>query len=108
MEVQGTIKLVNETQTFGSKGFKKRELVVTTNEQYPQDIIIEFVQDKCDILNKYAQGDNVKVSINLRGREWINPEGVAKYFNTIQGWRIEKVDSENVNDIEVEADDIAF
>ena len=47
------------------------------------------MQDKCDILNKYKEGDNVKVGINLRGREWINPEGVAKYFNSIQGWRIE-------------------
>lgn len=93
MEVQGKIKLINETQTFGSKGFKKRELVVTTNEQYPQDIMIEFVQDKCDILNNYKVGQDVKVSINLRGREWVNPDGVAKYFNTIQGWRIESVES---------------
>ena len=53
-------------------------------------ILIEFVQDKCDILNKYKLGDSVKVGINLRGREWINPEGVAKYFNSIQGWRIDK------------------
>ena len=90
MEVQGKIKTVGETQTFGSKGFRKREVVVTTNEQYPQMIMIEFVQDKCDLLDNYKVDDNVKVSINLRGREWINPEGVAKYFNTIQGWRIEK------------------
>ena len=90
MEVVGKIKLINETQTFGASGFRKRELVVTTSEQYPQDISIEFVQDKCDILNNYAVGQDVKVGINLRGREWINPEGVAKYFNSIQGWRIDK------------------
>lgn len=91
MEVIGKIKLIGETQTFGSNGFRKRELVVTTDEQYPQMIMIEFVQDKCDILNNYAVGQDVKVSINLRGREWINPEGVAKYFNSIQGWRIENL-----------------
>lgn len=117
MEVTGKIKLINETQTFGSKGFKKRELVVTTNEQYPQDIMIEFVQDKCDILNKYSKGQDVKVSINLRGREWINPEGVAKYFNTIQGWRIEKVEStpdaplppvEPISEDNGEPDDLPF
>ncbi len=89
MEVIGKIKLINEAQTFGASGFRKRELVVTTDEQYPQMIMIEFVQDKCDILNSYAVGQDVKVSINLRGREWINPEGVAKYFNSVQGWRIE-------------------
>ena len=91
MEITGKIKLIGETQTFGASGFRKRELVVTTDEQYPQMLMIEFVQDKTDALNSYAVGEDVKVSINLRGREWINPEGVAKYFNSIQGWRIEKV-----------------
>ena len=38
MEVQGKVKMVGETQTFGSNGFRKRELVVTTEEQYPQMI----------------------------------------------------------------------
>ena len=91
MEVSGKIKLIGETATFGTSGFRKRELVVTTAEQYPQMIMVEFVQDKCDILDTYAAGQDVKISINLRGREWINPEGVAKYFNSIQGWRIEKL-----------------
>lgn len=93
MEVKGKIKLINETQTFGDKGFRKRELVVTTDEQYPQMIMVEFVQDKTDLLNANKVGDNVSVSINLRGREWINPQGEAKYFNTIQGWRINKEDA---------------
>ncbi len=91
MEITGKIKLIGETQTFGASGFRKRELVVTTDEQYPQMLMIEFVQDKTDALNSYTVGEDVKVSINLRGREWINPEGVAKYFNSIQGWRIEKL-----------------
>tara|TARA_R110000782_G_scaffold76762_1_gene152612 strand:- start:192 stop:560 length:369 start_codon:yes stop_codon:yes gene_type:complete len=94
MQVIGKVKVISETQTFGTGGFRKRELVVTTDEQYPQMIMIEFVQDKTDLLNNFKIDDNVKVSINLRGREWINPEGVAKYFNAIQGWRIEKESAE--------------
>lgn len=94
MEVQGKVKFVDETKTYGSNGFRKRELVVTTEEQYPQHIMIEFVQDKTDLLNQVKEGDSVKVSINLRGREWVNPQGETKYFNSIQGWRIEKQDSE--------------
>lgn len=89
MEVTGKIKKIDETKTFGTSGFRKREMVVTTNEQYPQMLMIEFVQDKCDLLNSYQVGQDVKVSINLRGREWINPQGEAVYFNSIQGWRIE-------------------
>jgi hypothetical protein len=89
MEVSGNIKVINAEQQV-SATFRKRELVVTTDEQYPQHILIEFTQDKCDLLNQYNVGDFVKVSINLRGREWTNPQGEVRYFNSIQGWRIEK------------------
>jgi len=92
MEVQGKIKMIDETKEFGSNGFRKREMVITTEEQYPQQIMIEFVQDKTELLNNFQVGQNVKVSINLRGREWTNPQGEVKYFNSIQGWRVENVD----------------
>ncbi len=91
MEIQGKVKLIGETQTFGANGFRKRELVITTEEQYPQHILVEFVQDKTDLLNSYQVGQGVKVSINVRGREWVNPQGETKYFNSIQGWRIENL-----------------
>lgn len=93
MEVTGRIKVINPVQQI-SATFKKRELVVTTDEQYPQHIMIEFTQDKTDTLNQFNLGDLVRVSINLRGREWVNPQGETKYFNTIQGWRIEKMQQE--------------
>lgn len=99
MEVQGRIKMVGETQTFGSNGFRKREIVVTTEEQYPQHIMVEFVQDKTDLLNSYQVGQQVKISINLRGREWVNPQGETKYFNSIQGWRIEALQPEASGDM---------
>ena len=96
MEITGKIKLIGEVQTFGANGFQKREMVVTTEDQYPQMIMIEFTQDKCELLNTYQVGENVKVSINLKGREWINPQGEAKYFNAIQGWRIESASTKKI------------
>jgi len=92
MEVSGKIKWIDETKTYGSNGFRKREVVVTTEEQYPQHILVEFVQDKCDLLNNYQVGQNIKIGINLRGREWVNPQGETKYFNSVQGWRIEALE----------------
>ena len=88
MQLTGTIKTIGETQSFGDNGFRKRELVLTTDEQYPQSIMLEFVQDKCDFLNSYQVGQSVEVGINIRGREWVNPQGETKYFTSIQGWRI--------------------
>lgn len=90
MNLQGKIKVIKETKQV-SASFKKREFVITTQEQYPQDILLEFTQDKCDLLNTYPVGQEVEVHFNLRGREWVNPEGEAKYFNTIQAWKIEKI-----------------
>ena len=98
MEVQGSIKVIGEVQEI-SATFKKRELVVSTDEQYPQTLSIEFIQDKTDLLNKFEVGQNVKVGINLRGREWENPQTKEiKYFNSIQGWRIELLESSNSDD----------
>ena len=94
MEVIGKIKMIDTTKEVGSSGFKKRDVVVTTDEQYPQHILVQFVQDKCDLLNGFAVGEAVKIDINLRGREWVNPQGETVYFNTVQGWRIGKLQAE--------------
>ena len=109
MEIIGKIKVLKETQNIGGNGFRKREVVITTEEQYPQHILVECIQDKCDLLNGYAVGQNVKIHINLRGREWVSPEGVSKYFNAIQGWRIELSTSQEpiVNNLQ-EQDSISF
>ena len=91
MEVEGKIKVIGETKEYGSNGFRKREVVITTEEQYPQFLNIEFIQDKTDLIDKFNVGEKVKIGINLRGREWVSPQGETKYFNSIQGWRIEKI-----------------
>ena len=99
MEVTGKIKWIDETKTYGNNGFRKREVVITTEEQYPQQILIEFIQDKCELLNTYQVGQDVKIGINLRGREWTNPEGETKYFNSIQGWRIDALENDSSTEI---------
>mgnify|MGYP003624174949 CR=1 FL=1 len=93
MEVQGKVKLIGKNQSFGTKGFVKAELIVETDGDYPQPINIEFTGDNTDFLAKLSVGDLVKVSINLRGREWVSPEGVVKYFNSIQGWKVDVIES---------------
>ena len=88
---QGKIKVINDTQEISEK-FKKREFVVTdTSSMYPQDVMFQSVQDKCALLDEFSVEDEVEVSFNLRGREWTSPDGVVKYFNTLDAWRIEKM-----------------
>ena len=94
MNISGKVKLINETKEYGSNGFRKREIVLTTQEQYPQNILVEFIQDRTNLLDSFNVGDLVKIDINLRGREWTNDKGEIKYFNSIQGWRIENVEDD--------------
>ena len=96
MEIQGRIKQIFPSQMIGQNGFEKRDLVIVTEEQYPQTIIIQFTQQRCDLLDSLQVGQNVKVYINIRGREWTNPQGETKYFNTIEGWKIEVIQTTNV------------
>ena len=96
MEIQGRIKQIFPSQMIGQNGFEKRDLVIVTEEQYPQTIIIQFTQQRCDLLDSLQVGQNVKVYINIKGREWTNPQGEIKYFNTIEGWKIEVIQTTNV------------
>lgn len=91
MEIQGRIKQIFATETVGQNGFQKRDLVITTDGQYPQDIIIQFAQGSCALLDNLQIGQIVKIHFNLQGREWTSPQGEVKYFNTVVGWKIEIV-----------------
>lgn len=90
MEINGTVKKVNDIQTFAS-GFQKREMILLTNETYPQPISIEFLKDKISLLDDLKLNDEVTVHINLRGSEFQPKDGGAvRYFNSIVGWKIDK------------------
>lgn len=90
LKVRGTIYRIGETEVVSDK-FKKRELVLKTDGEYPQYVPIQFTQDKCNSLDKYSNGDVIEVSFNLRGRMWTDKSGVEKCFGNIEGWKIETV-----------------
>ena len=82
-DLTGRIKLIQEAKTFSS-GFTKREMVVTVEDgKYPQEISIEFVQDKVALLDDLETGQAVTVTFDIRGREYN-----GRYFNNLQGWKI--------------------
>lgn len=91
MEVTGILKMKFDTQKVSDR-FSKREFVLTTEatSPYPQHVSFQLTQDKCNLLDQYNIGDEMKIQFNLRGREWNGPQGI-KYFNTLEAWRIEKM-----------------
>ena len=91
MQLSVTIVRILETKEIGEKLFKVREIHVDTEEHYAQRLAIQFTQDKTAILDNFKPGEKVKIDINLKGKEATNKEGQPVVYNTIQGWRIEKV-----------------
>ena len=90
MELVGTIRNLFEAKDI-SASFRKRELVLTTDGRYPQQILVEFTQEKIDLLDGFSPGDQVRIQIDIRGREWKSPRGEVKYFVSVHGWRIENL-----------------
>jgi hypothetical protein len=88
MQVKGKIVAIMPTQVVSEK-FSKREFVVETPDQYPQQILFQLTQDKCSILDSLKVGQEVDVHLNIRGRSWQNPQGETKYFNTLEAWKID-------------------
>lgn len=82
---------IGELRTLAND-FKVIEFVVKTDDgDYPQLLSLQSTGDKAENVLKYNKvGQRVDVSINLRGREWTSPDGVVKYFNTIEAWRVMK------------------
>jgi hypothetical protein len=88
MQVKGKIVAIMPTQVVSEK-FSKREFVVETPDQYPQQILFQLTQDKCSLLDSLKVGQEVDVHLNIRGRSWQNPQGETKYFNTLEAWKID-------------------
>lgn len=91
MKLQGQLIKKEATKAYGSNNFLKREIVIKTPGQYPQTILIELLQDNTTLADGLNKDEVIEVSININGREWVNPEGKTVYFNSIVGWKIERV-----------------
>lgn len=84
-EIEGKLVKAYDMEVKGTSSFRTREFVIETMETYPQFVKFQSVQDKCDLLNQFQEGEIIKVSFDLRGRQWQD-----KYFTNLNAWRIEK------------------
>ena len=96
--MKGKVKVVGSTVVISEKFSKREFVVVDDTNMYPQDIQFQLTQDKCNLIDSLAIGDEVEVSFNLNGREWVNPKGESKFFNTLDVWKISKIGSNAVKD----------
>ena len=91
-ETSGRLHAVSETKQVTER-FRKREFVVelSDNPRFPQFVQFELTGDRCDQLDEYKVGDEVRVEFSLRGREWKSPRGETKYFNSLDVWTLQRI-----------------
>lgn len=94
MVIEGKLHAKFDAQQV-SDSFKKRDFTVefVDNPVYPQYITFQLVGDRTSLIDAFQVGDKLEVTFNLRGREWVSPQGEKKYFNTLEAWRVQKAES---------------
>ena len=84
-DFKGEVVFITPTMSVSDK-FKKRDITLKSDGDYPQYVTFQLTQDKCDLADHVKPGDVVEVKYNLRGRKWEAQDGTIKYFNTIEAW----------------------
>jgi hypothetical protein len=90
--IRGTVHLIEETKSFGQKGFRKRLVVLEQNNgRFTNYIPLEFTNDACDSADGLKQGDDVTITYRLTGRKWQrDPMSEVKYFLTAEAMGFRK------------------
>jgi len=90
IEISGKLHVIGEAQQVTER-FRKREFVLelSENSRFPQFVLFQLTGDRCERIDEFGVGDEVRVEFSLRGREWTSPRGEVKYFNSLDVWNIE-------------------
>ena len=85
-KVQGVVHLIEETKTYGQKGFRKRLVVLEQdNERFTNYIPVEFTHDRCDTVDDLNVGDEVEITYRLSGRRWQkDASSEVKFFVNVE------------------------
>jgi hypothetical protein len=110
-DFKGEVIFITPTTSVSDK-FKKRDITLKSDGDYPQYVTFQLTQDKCDLADHVKPGDMVEVKYNLRGRKWEAQDGTIKYFNTIEAWTMSLSSSAPVVNNQLknneESDDLPF
>lgn len=111
---QGVVEEVGQTQSFGTNGFTKREIIVGNDidspNKWPNPVKFTFKKDNCSLLDGISKGQRVKLRFTIDGRRWDGPKGVA-YFVDLTALNIEVLNSDGTSTEPVPAPadpDVAF
>ena len=88
MDIRGKVLKVLPKKQISDKFALREFVIVTDDSKYPQQIILQTSQERCELLNGISEGDDVQAFINIRGRSWTSPQGEERFFNTLEAWKV--------------------
>ena len=117
LTIKGQLVRILDVESGTSKAgkqWKKQSFLINTGAQYNPEICFQlFGEDKIQMLDGIAAGDQIEVSFNLSSREYN-----GRYFHNIDAWRINRSAAAVVdapaptesfdNDASNEEDDLPF
>lgn len=119
-KIRGKVHLVEETKTYGQKGFRKRLVVLEQdNGRFTNYVPLEFIQDGCNTADQLSVGEEVEIEYRLSGRKWQrDPNSEVKYFLSAEALGFTKLgaapmsDPEDANqqlaEVDFDDDDVPF
>jgi hypothetical protein len=96
MQTQGKLHVIHDSAQVTER-FRKREFVLELEggSRYPQYVMFQLTGDRCEAIDGFSKGQEVKVEFSLRGREWTSPKGEVRYFNSLETWAVEAVGAQS-------------
>ncbi len=79
------------------ENFSKREFVLELTEESPSGMVFtnyasfQLVNNNCAVIDKFNEGEMLKVSFNIRGNRW-ERDGQVRYITNLNAWRVEYAD----------------
>lgn len=90
--ITGRLINIGAIESVGANGFQKRQIVIETTGQYPQQVAFELTKDKCSIADSYKVGQQVEIGFDLRGREYN-----GKYYTNLNAWKVNPINQEETS-----------
>ncbi|MFO7908014.1 MAG: DUF3127 domain-containing protein [Planctomycetota bacterium] len=93
-KIRGVVHFIDETKTYGQRGFRKRLVVLEQDkDRFTNYVPLEFIQDGCDTVDALNVGDEVEIEYRLSGRKWQrDANSEVKYFLNAQALNFTKLD----------------
>lgn len=85
-KITGLLHSVDATEK-KKENFQVRKFRISFMDgKYEKTPEFQAVNDRCDMLDNYAEGEMVTVHFEIDGREW-----QGKYFTSLKAWKIERI-----------------